>query len=445
MRCSPRADGELRLREDGNATPCQYWACALVARWQHRRAEYGYVWVSPTFRVHAMPRSIPSNATKEMLRWGRETAGLTIEDVARAERLPPESLAAWERGEGTPSFAMLKRLAKRYKRPVMVFYLPEPPRDFSVVKDFRLLPANVSREFSPELRYAVRLAQERQAWASEQLEDEGVGKNPLVRTLTDSANFREEATRFRGRLGVSIRDQATCGNDFDAFRLWRERCEAEGVFVFQTSRVAVEEMRGCALVDQYAPVVMVNSRDAPTARIFTLIHEVAHILLGESAVTGGGTYVFSRSPTHNIEKLCNHFAAEVLVPANDFRSRVPPNWKTRDDEVIKRAASVYHVSRAVIGLRLVETGLASEAYLRSKWPSLQAKPTQRKDTSGGPPQHVLALSRTGSAFARLALSAFHSGEIHGGELASLLGMKLKHLGQLESVLYPNRAQSLLGA
>ena len=202
-------------------------------------------------------------------------------------------------------------------------------------------------------------------------------------------------------------------------------------------------MRGFTLVDRYAPVVVNNSKDSYTAKVFTLIHEVAHVLLGQSAITGAGKYAFSRAPRNKTEKFCNQFAAELLVPESHFLSIVPSNWKDRDDEVIRKAATTYRVSRPVIGLRLVETGLASEAYLRSKWPSLQAKPRRKRDTSGGPPQHVLALSRTGGAFARLALSAFYSGEIHGGELASLLGMKLRHLTQLESAVYPSRVQPLL--
>jgi len=391
-----------------------------------------------------MPQTVPSNATPKMLEWARKTAGLTVDVVAGAEKLPAQRIADWEDAKGTPSLATLRRLAKRYKRPLMVFYLPQPPTQFSVIKDFRLLAANISREFSPELRYALRLAQERQTWATGSLEEEGVSENVLVGILEQSANIPQEARRLRDTLGITVADQASCETDYAALKLWRTRCEAVGIYVFQASRVSVEEMRGCALPDPYAPVALLNSKDAPTARVFTLMHEVAHILLGESAITGAGKYNFSRNPTVNTEKFCNAFAAEVLVPRRDFVSRIPRNWRDNDDAVIRNAATTYGVSRAVIALRLLEVGLASESYLRSKWPSLQGQPRKRKSTTGGPPQHVLALSRTGEAFARLALSAYHAGAIHGGELSSLLAMKLKHLPQLESTVYPGRVQPLLG-
>jgi len=380
-----------------------------------------------------------------MLAWSRKTAGLSIKDVEQAEKIPADVIAGWERASGTPSFAVLKRLAKRYKRPVMVFYLPEPPRDFSVVKDFRLLRGGASRSFSPALRYAIRFAQERQSWVSEYLKDEGLDKNALVGSLTESADIQEEAQRLRSDLAVSVADQKACTTDYDAFRLWRTRCEDAGLFTFQPSNIALEEMRGFALPDEYAPVVVMNSKDSPTARMFTLIHEVSHILLGNSAITGASDSAFSRSPRNRTERFCNQFAAEVLVPESYFLSIVPNDWKRRDDDVIRRVAATFRVSRLVIGLRLVETGLASEAYLRNKWPSLQAKPKKKSDSTGGPPQHVLALSRAGKNFAQVALSAFHNGNIHGGELASLLNMKLKHLPKLESAVYPSRVQPLLGA
>lgn len=391
-----------------------------------------------------MSQTVPSNATPKMLEWGRKTAGLTVDAVADAEKLPGERISDWENAKGTPSLAVLRRLAQRYKRPLMVFYLPEPPTQFSVVKDFRLLAANVSREFSPELRYALRVAQERQAWGAGYLEEEGFPKNTLVGSLNESASIPQESRRLRDTLGITIADQSACETEHEALKLWRTRCEAVGIYVFQASRVAVEEMRGCAFPDLYAPTVLTNARDAPTARLFTLIHEVAHILLGEAAITGAGKYSVARAPAVATERFCNQFAAEVLVPRRDFLSRMPQDWRANDDAVIRKAAAAYCVSRAVIGLRLVEVGLASESYLRSKWPLLQAKPRKKKTTDGGPSQHKLALSRTGDAFARLVLSAYHGGEIHGGEVSSLLGMRLKYLPQMESAVYPGRVHPLLG-
>jgi len=387
-----------------------------------------------------MAKSPPSNATPSMLKWARKTHGLTVEAVAGAERISPDTLRDWEAGRGTPSFSRLRRLATRYKRPLMVFYLQEPPKAFSVVKDFRTLFGRKRDEFTPELRYVLRLAQERQAWAASYLEAEAFPEIDFVGSVKRTDEVESVAKNLRSRLNVSIDEQTACLGSAEAYRLWRQKCEDIGVFVFQSHKVAVDEMRGCALTDEHAPVIVVNGQDSFVARAFTLIHEMVHILLGESGVTGAGPYVYAPRPDRAIERFCNHVAAETIVPKTDFVQCVPSNWKTRDDDVISNAAKLYRTSRAVIVLRLVETGFASSQYLNSKWPALQAVPKEKPVQEGGPPRHRLVLARTGESFAKLAITAFHDGTIHGGQLASLMDMKLTHLPKVERIVFPGRVQ-----
>lgn len=386
-----------------------------------------------------MAVSIPSEAVPCMLKWARESAGMTLEFVSDAEKIPIERLQEWESdsSELSPSLSKLRALSKRYKRPLMVFYLPSPPKNFAVVKDFRSLPGGVSAEFSPELRFAIRQAQERQQWAASYLEESGADESELVGSVQIKDDTEEVAANLRSLLDVSMQSQVECRTPADGLALWRSACESVGVFVFQASGVAVDEMRGCALPNKFAPVALLNAKDSPTAKTFTLIHEMAHILLGEASISGGGTSATAPRPVRVIESFCNSIAAEVLVPKSDFLARIPRDWQSYDDAVISEMAKRYCVSRAVIGMRLVETGLADSEYLRNKWKSLQSKPEEPRE--GPIPQHYLALARTGQSFARLALNAYHSGAIHGGELSGLMRMKLNHLPKLESRLYPNRA------
>jgi len=385
--------------------------------------------------------SVSSNANHVMLKWARESAGLSEQEVASAEKIYLDQLRQWENGDNSPTLAMLRRLGKRYKRPTMVFYLPSPPQDFTVVKDFRKL-ADSAAGLSAELRYALRRAQERQAWASEYLSEIGASENALIGSLKTSDDLSDAASRFRETLKVTIRDQELCDVPLEGFKLWRSRLEDVGFFVFQASHVGVDQMRGAALPDKFAPVIVVNSKDADSAKIFTVLHEAAHLLLGTSALTGGTLDDFVLSPSSTIEKFCNRFASEVVMPREDFIRRVPRNWKDNDDEVLRILARTYCVSRSVVAYRLVECDLATPTYLREKWSQIQAK---LRDSGGGQPQHKLAIGRSGPAFVSLALSAYHGNAIHGGELSSLLGMKLSHLAQLESMIYPSRVQSSLGA
>ena len=294
--------------------------------------------------------TVPSNANKVMLRWARKKADMTVEQVAEIEKLNAEKIAKWEEGEGTPSLAVLTRLSRRYRYPLMVFYLSEPPSAFGVVRDFRLLPHGVSRKFSPALRRAIWIAQERQIWASAYLEDMGQPKSMHVGTYSPDAPPEALGKDLRTMLGATIYDQTHCRGFSAAFVYWRRLCEAMGVFVFQANGVDVEEMRGFSLPDPYAPAVVVNSRDEFLPKIFSMIHELVHILIGEASVSGAGKKAFAPAPRKKIERFCNQVATEVLVPKADFVPRVPKNWMDHEEEILHQLAQTYWVSKSVIAL-----------------------------------------------------------------------------------------------
>jgi Zn-dependent peptidase ImmA (M78 family)/DNA-binding XRE family transcriptional regulator len=386
--------------------------------------------------------SISSDANPRMLEWARESAGYSQESAADSLKIETKELADWESGRRSPSFAVLRQLATRYKRPLLVFYLPEPPSNFTVVKDFRVLSGSISTDFSTELRRAIANAQERQEWAASYLEDLGADRCSLVSSVSQLANVQSVAENLRQQLEVTLGEQVGCQYDYSAFGLWKRKIEKLGVFVFQASKISVDEMRGFALPNPFAPVVVVNGADSYTAKSFTLIHELVHILLGVSAVYNGRTV--ANEPQSKIERFCNRVTGEVLIPRNDFIPRWPSNWKANDDSLISASAKRYHVSRLVIALRLVETGLADTDYLSGKWPLLQSY-QKKRDGGAAIAQDKLTAARVGESFARLALSAYYANEIHGAGLTELLGMKLKHLPQLESRIYPNRVQTLLQA
>ncbi|MCA9030534.1 MAG: ImmA/IrrE family metallo-endopeptidase [Planctomycetaceae bacterium] len=385
-----------------------------------------------------MAKSAPSNAIPKMLEWARKTAHLSASDVELAEGLEAGTVGRWENGAESPTIAVLRKIAKRYKRPLMVFYLEEPPVGFTVVRDFRLLPASADREFSPALHSSIRFAQERQRWASQYLQDESADQFSLPAEITDKSSPIATGRELRKALNVTLNELAECTDERGCYNLWRSSCENVGIFVFQSSGVEVSEMRGFALYDKYAPTVVVNSRDSYNGRIFTLIHEVAHILLGQTGVSGAGPAFLKPRPSQKVERFCNQVAAETLVPLIDFKRNVPKHW---NDKVIQALSRRYRVSPHVVVVRLLDAGLADQDYVRRKLRML-SKQKPKKTQSGGPLPHVRAMSRTGKLFSRMAVSAYRSGEIHGGELTNLLNLGMKHLPTVEGVLFPNRKQQV---
>jgi Zn-dependent peptidase ImmA (M78 family)/transcriptional regulator with XRE-family HTH domain len=391
-----------------------------------------------------MAASIPSKCNPRMVEWTRVKAGFTREAVAKLEKVSVATVEGWENGSHVLSLSKARQLAKRYHYPLMVFYLPSPPVDFTVVRDFRLLPDGSVASQSTELRNALRFAQERQAWAASYLEDtDASDKCQLIATAKLSEKPLLVSSRIRGSLGVSIETQIACKSESQAFNFWRERCELAGIFVFQTNGIPVAQMRGCALSDTYAPVAMVNGRDSYTAKVFTLAHELVHLALGLSAISGGPQYLAPSASKESVERFCNATAAGILIPQDDFIRRVPSNWKANDDRIVADLSRLYWVSRQVIGIRLVETGFADQKYLSRKWGLWSSG--KAKKNAHAPPQFRRALARNGEAFVRLTLSAYQAGAIHGGQLSSLLQMRLHHLAALESSLYPTKINTSLSA
>lgn len=374
-----------------------------------------------------------------MIKWARERAGYSVEAVAKFESFSEQDILDWESGKESPSLPRLRKLAKRYRRPLMVFYLPAPPKEFNV-RDFRIR-RDASRRFSPALLYAIRAAKERQQWASEYLRDSDSPKCDVVRSVKVSDSTKDVGVKLRALLGVSLERQFGCRDELEAFTMWRDACEQIGVFVFQSNRA--NEISGCAIADDYAPVALINSRDANTAKCFTLIHEVVHIALGESAITTGDAITSALAPQSNVERFCNKVAAEVLIPSDDIVIRVPNNWENNEESVVSQFANRYRVSRAVMAIRLAELGMADNDWLSNRWAMFHPKPeAEAAESSDRPiPQYRLVLSRSGPSFARLVVSAFDSGEIHGGQVTTLLNMPLKHLAPMVHSLYPVQMQS----
>jgi Zn-dependent peptidase ImmA (M78 family) len=271
--------------------------------------------------------------------------------------------------------------------------------------------------------------------------EDGSSKIDLVGSVKKSDSISSVAQNLRNLIGMTFADQEECPAPREAFNLWRQKLEALGILVFQVQGVAVEEMRGFALPNDFAPVVVVNSADSANAKIFTLLHEVSHLLLGESAITGSGEFETEFSGGQDEERFCNRVAAETIIPEENLRSRIRPDWDLESGEVLKLLSKAYKVSQSVIAIRLSEIGLIDAVSLRRILRILSSRQTIPDDRDIRVSPYRLALSRNGNYFSRIAVGAFYSGSIHGGELASLLGMRLKHLTAIEHELFPERIQA----
>ena len=384
-----------------------------------------------------MPRTPTANVEPAVLAWARGSLGLALPDAAKKIGVKSDRLEAWEKGESQPSVAQLRKAATVYKRPLAVFFLPEPPRGFDALRDFRVLPESGEGPWSPELRVAVRRAQEQQQTAIELYEMLGE-RLPELDRLSGQQDAEDFGSAVRERLGIKLADQLKWpgSNPHLAFRAWADAVESLGVLIFHARRVGLDEMRGFSLPEP-VPVISVNGSDSPRGRLFTMIHELAHLFLHATGVCDVREHSQTTSQNSAIETYCNRVAAAVLMPLNEFRSKAlafgvaGPDWA---DEHLQHLSEQFSVSREAALRRLLTLGLTTpEIYEQKRQEYLKAyKKLHEKDKEkdGGPGYYRLKVGQLGHAYIDLALETHGQGLINRFELADALDVKVKQVDKL---------------
>jgi Zn-dependent peptidase ImmA (M78 family)/DNA-binding XRE family transcriptional regulator len=377
----------------------------------------------------------------ELLRWARESSGLALETAAKKAGVKREKLEQWEQGPLMPTLRQLRMLANVYKRPLAVFYLPEPPRTFDAMHDFRRLPGEPTGQKTPELQLEIRRSIQRREVALD-LYEAAEGTQPIAFTATGSVSDNPEGLGLRVRelLGIDHEQQIAWQNDYQAFNYWRLSLERLGVLVFQASNVDLNEMRGFSISETYLPTVVVNIKDPPRGRIFTMVHEFVHLMLRKGGVCDLDEGHRSRSEDQAVEVFCNHVAGAALVPRDDLlrdtavaRTTDLEGWS---DEQIRGLAQRYRVSRETILRRLLILGKTTERFYSHKREELQLEyeTMATSQAAGFAPPHLRALSNAGPFFARLVVDSYNREQITSSDVSDYLEIRIKHLPKIEQEL-----------
>lgn len=379
---------------------------------------------------------VPDVVKPSLLRWARETAGLRPEQAAKRIGVQPGRVIEWEEGRLRPTVSQLRKAADVYKRPLAVFFLPEPPAQPAPLHDFRRLPADMPARLSPELLLEMRRARRRRAVALELLSDldRPVLELPLRAGLDEDPE--EVATRARAWLRVPLDEQARWDGDYGPLNAWLAVFEARGILVFQTGDVPLEEMRGFSLNERRLPVVMLNAKDAPRGRVFTLMHEFTHLMLSQGGVCDPlRVRRQARTADERVEVYCNRTAGAILVPREPLVGhplvapvRGPREWA---DGPLQQLADQFAVSREVILRRLLILGrTTSDFYERKREEYLahyRALEAQAREREGFAPLFRVVVRDNGREYTRLVLEAFDRERITPADVSDYLGVRLKHL------------------
>jgi len=377
-----------------------------------------------------------------VLVWARTTAGYEIAGAAEKIDIAPESLAAWEAGGDQPSIAQLRKLAELYKRPLAVMYLPEPPTSFRAMHDFRRLPDAGGGRYSPGLTHEIRLAQQRRELAIELLEEDGAAHAEFRLSTQLRADPETVGGEIRRALAITYELQSKWRDPRVGFNAWRTRIEQQGVLIFQGTRFDPEEASGFALWDSRLPVIVVNRKDAPSRRVFSLLHELSHLMLHQSGVSD----LDEASPRSTIDQatevFCNGVAAAALIPGDRFlsedvvagRSTGHQEWS---DEDIEELAKRYSTSREAVVRRLVTFGRASETFYgqkRAKYATeFQEQRQRQKDAKKPIPRNMPreTIADYGRPFVRMVLEQYHQDRLTLADVSGYLGVKARHIADIE--------------
>jgi len=379
----------------------------------------------------------------ELLEWARQSINMDPEEAARKLAVKVGRLLDWEAGRAHPTINQAREMARVYRRPLSSFYLPKPPGalGFSVPHDYRKLPDAASRRLSPQLVVELRRIQYLRQTAldvAEYVPSEPAGFVGSVSIQDSPLQVAANASRL---LGITMKQRSKWHDpqNYDGLNAWKQATEARGVLVMHLNQVDVQEVRGIAVAEKRFPVVAVNGRDSPNGRIFTLVHEFIHLLLGASGISDLQTLQHARTPDQRVEQFCNRIAGEVLVPRDALLSRPALRDSTGHidwpDGTIEALARSFRVSREVIVRRLLIVGRASQAFYQRKRAEYAQQYESREANKGGPlPMPRRVIRSVGQPFARIAVGAYYRNAISASELAELLGARLKHLPAIEALL-----------
>ena len=349
------------------------------------------------------------DANPVMIKWARMESGLSLDEL-------PKSLAnakKWETGELKPTWADLRNLAKKYKRPSYFYFLSEPPKVDDDLIEFRS-----EREFenySYELRLEIRKAKFRRHAVIKIYNDLNKGLDDFSRFVNFEKNPMKLAQHIRNYLNISfetqqkwiLKDNGKRDQMYNSFLLhWKEICFDLGILVFEMEKVSEKEISGCSLYYDNYPIILLNGKNNPNRRIFTLMHELAHLTQETSAICD--------VDKNNVkEAFCNKVATEILIPQETFDT--VELFTKKGDLKLSYLANLYGISKQSLVYKLnsskliddVKNNFINEIELKNR-NKTQKDIGRSKNSNQRIPTYIKKKKYDGTQFIKLILVAYEN-------------------------------------
>lgn len=383
---------------------------------------------------------LPVSVHPAVLKWARESIKKTPEEVAKAMQTSAKRILDFESGDAQPTFVQLLSLAKIYRRTAAALLLPSVPPDAKPPRAFRKIYGLEEDTYSGDVAVAFRRAR----WIQEKVAElaQSEFRYPF-RRITLESDPAAAAANLREQLGISIADQFKWPGYSSALSEWKQSIEKLGVFIIQ-QKMPVKEARAFSFVDKKPFVIVLNSSDIDVGRIFSLMHEMAHISLNLSGICNYDDLPSSSVLSVRIEKFCNAFAGNLLVPsdallaekkAQSLISLGEPNW---DDDMNISLARKFKVSKQVILRRFLDLGYVKNAFYSRKSAQWEREREEQEKIAEKAeiriPYPVRVVAANGRAYSSFVLEQVYSNRLSYSEASSYLGISSKNMEGVERLL-----------
>ena len=366
----------------------------------------------------------------QILNWARTRSGLSYPQLGEALKTSAEELAAWEHGDTRPPFDKAQKIARVLCIPFGYLFLSNPPDLTVPIPDLRTQDERLP--LSLDFLEVVNDALVKQDWYRDYLQENKGPRLKFVGSFSSEDDPDEIAADIRRVLGMNLALRRSAKDWGDYLSKLSSRSEEAGILIMRSGvvgnttrrKLSSREFQGFALTDPFAPVVFVNSEDFKAAQVFTLIHELAHIWIGESAISHFDPTA-PKQPTSAVESLCNRITAESLVPRREFEQA----WRNADVEALTaRLSRHFWVSSLVILRRAFELDKITRKEFFEHI-ELERKKYKKQRASGGN-YYRNVISRMGSQFTKAVLTEARAGNLLYRDAARLLKLKVPTLMKL---------------
>lgn len=366
-----------------------------------------------------------------ILIWARKCSGHNIQEIAAKLNKPVEIIEKWETGEAQPTYGQLEKLAYDiYKRPLALFFFPDVPEELDIKESFRTIPDFEIEDLSADTLFALRYARSLQLSLDELGADENQREKNIINDIALSVDdeIKESANKIREYLDIDISQQISWRTMEDALKEWRDSVQDVGIYVFKRS-FKQKGISGFCLDGSKYPIIFLNNGNSKSRQIFSIAHELAHLLLHNNHISKTKDYYLTSAidVDHSIEQFCNRVAAELIVPTDSIQQYLTNNFDEKD---INDISQKFKVSREVILRKFYDHGYISRddyRFFTDKWISEFENMTRGR----GGNYYATQATYLGSKYLRLVFNRYYDGKITLEEAADYLSVKSSSFFGLE--------------